>query len=124
MNSFKVASNDFVVNDGSAYGGTSAPVYPEQTSEVAKKVNQILNDWVGPLFTAVGAIGSIYIIILAVQYARSENDSKRAEVKTRMVNCAIGVVALLVIASLCLFVDWQGVANIFGYVSRDYKIPE
>lgn len=88
-------------------------------NDVAAKVDQILRVWIGPLFTVVGAIGAVYIVILAVQYARSENDSKRAEVKVRIVNCAIGVVCLLVIGALCLTLDWVGVAEIFGYAASN-----
>ena len=84
-------------------------------ADVASKVNEILNVWIGPLFTVIGAIGAIYIVILAVQYAKAENDNKRAEVKTRIANCAIGVVSLLIIGTLCLKLDWVAVANIFGY---------
>lgn len=87
------------------------------SSAVATKINEILRVWIGPLFTAIGAVGAVYIIILAVQYAKSENDSKRAEVKSRMVNCIIGVLCLLVIGTICLTVDWLAIANIFSYAS-------
>ena len=93
-------------------GGTS------QSSAVALKVEEILKVWVGPLFTVIGAIGAVYIIILAVQYAKAENDNKRAEVKSRITNCVIGVISLLVIGTLCFVIDWQGLANIFGYASN------
>ena len=92
--------------------GVSSMLAP---ADVASKVNQILNVWIGPLFTVIGAIGAIYIVILAVQYAKAESDNKRAEVKTRIANCAIGVVSLLVIGALCLKLDWVAVASIFGY---------
>lgn len=85
---------------------------------VAGKVDTIIKNWIGPLFTVVGAIGAIYIVILAVQYAKSENDNKRAEVKSRITNCVIGVLSLLLIAALCFYVDWAGVAGIFGYASN------
>lgn len=123
INSFKILAepgfnNQQIANDG---GGSSNDFVQleqaTQTSDVAQKVTDILKTWIGPLFTLIGAIGAVYIVILAVQYAKSENDSKRAEVKTRIVNCIIGVISLLVIASLCFFVDWQALANIFGYAS-------
>ena len=85
---------------------------------VAGQVSTILQAWIAPLFTVVGAIGAVYIVILAVQYAKSENDNKRGEVKSRITNCVIGVLSLLVIAALCKYVDWAGVAGIFGYASN------
>ena len=84
-------------------------------ADVSNKVNEILNMWVGPLFTLVGAIGCVYIIILAVQYAKAEGDNKRAEVKSRLTNCVIGVLCLLIIGGLCIGLDWGAIANIFGY---------
>ncbi len=85
---------------------------------VALEINEILHGWVGPLFTAIGGVGCIYIIVLAVQYMKSENDNKRAEVKTRIINCLIGVISLLVIGTISLTMDWAGLAGIFGYASN------
>lgn len=99
-------------------GGSSMPSQATQSSAVASKVDTIVKSWIGPLFTVVGAIGAVYIVILAVQYAKSENDNKRAEVKSRITNCVIGVLSLLLIAALCFYVDWAGVAGIFGYASN------
>lgn len=89
----------------------------DQLKAIGEEVNTILNIWVGPIFIALGGVGFIYIIVLAVQYAKSENDSKRAEAKTRIVNCVIGVIALLVIAFVSLTIDWASVVQIFGYTS-------
>ena len=85
--------------------------------EVSDDVNTILRTWVGPIMMCVGAVGAIYIIVLAVQYAKSESDSKRAEAKTRMINCLIGVVAIIALAGLCIGLDWGAVVKIFGYTS-------
>ena len=93
-------------------------------SNVAKDVNEILNVWVGPLFTAIGGVGCIYIIILAIQYIRAESDSKRAEAKTRIVNCVIGVLTLIVLGVVCLSVDFAGIAQWFGYVGHDWQVPQ
>ena len=86
--------------------------------EVGAEVNNILSTWIGPLFIALGGVGSIYIIILAVQYIKAEGDSKRAEAKSRIINCAIGVISLLVLATVCLAVNWVEFVQIFGYASN------
>lgn len=88
--------------------------------QIGETIQNILSTWIGPLFTVIGAAGSIYIIILAVQYAKSENDSKRAETKTRIVNCVIGVVSLIIIGVLCIAIDWQFVGDWFGYTASSY----
>lgn len=90
----------------------------DKLTAIGEEVHTILSTWVGPIFIALGGVGSIYIIVLAVQYAKSENDSKRAEVKTRIVNCLIGVIALLAIATVSLTIkgeDWANLVKIFGY---------
>lgn len=89
----------------------------DNLGQVSYEVNTILKTWVGPIFIALGGVGSVYIIVLAVQYAKSENDSKRAEAKTRIVNCIIGVIALLIIAFCCIGIDWASLVQIFGYTS-------
>lgn len=83
----------------------------------AAEVTKILQAWVGPLFTALGGVGTVYIVILAVQYAKSENDSKRAEAKTRMMNTLIGVLSLIIMAVVCFAVDWAKLVQIFGYMA-------
>ncbi len=82
----------------------------------AAKVNEILSQIVGPIMIAIGGAMSIYIVILAVQYAKSENDNKRAEAKTRMVNCFIGIVIIAVLAALCMGMNWEGIVrSMYGY---------
>jgi len=90
--------------------------------DVGAEVNNILNTWIGPLFTVLGGVGAIYIIVLAIQYIKSENDSKRAEAKSRIINCAIGVVALLVLGAVCLTVNWAEFVQIFGYAKSESLI--
>jgi len=121
INTTRILAKSDVTNetfDTDTGGGTGGGVHATQGSDIAAQVTNILKTWIGPLFIAIGGIGAVYIIILAVQYAKSENDSKRAEVKTRIVNCAIGVVSLLVIATLCMVIDWYELASIFGYASN------
>lgn len=85
---------------------------------VGSKVDEILKGWVGPLFVAIGGVGCIYVIILGIQFIKSENDSKRAEAKSRMFNCIIGIISLLVIGAVCIGLNWAGLANMFGYASN------
>ena len=87
---------------------------------VSTQVNEILSEWIGPIFTLIGAFGAVYAIILGVQYAKAENDSKRAELKSRMVNCIIGFLVLLVLGTVCLTVNWAEIVQIFGYTANDF----
>lgn len=87
-------------------------------ASISEEVNTILKVWVGPLFTVLGGVAVIYLIILAVQYAKSENDNKRAEIKSRIVNCIIGGLSLIAIGILCIGLDWAGIVQVFGYTEK------
>ena len=87
-------------------------------ASVAEEVNTILSMWIGPLFTALGGVACIYVIILGVQFIRAEGDSKKAEVKSRLIHCIIGAVSLIIIGVVCLAVDFAGLVQIFGYAQQ------
>ena len=109
--------SDFMENINDGAGGSTSSGSSGKLREVSDDINTILRTWVGPIMMCVGAVGAIYIIVLAVQYAKSESDSKRAEAKTRMINCLIGVIAIIALAGLCIGMDWGAVVKIFGYTS-------
>lgn len=88
--------------------------------DTANKVNEVLHNIVGPCLTVLEGIAIIYIVILGVQYAKSENNDKRGDVKKRMVNLAIGAVAILVMLSLCFAISWDKIIpELFGYLESD-----
>lgn len=85
--------------------------------ETSAKVNEVLNNIVGPCLSAVGGMAIIYIVILGVQYAKSENGDKRSEVKKRITNLAIGVVVIFIMVTLCFAIDWAKIVpELFGYL--------
>lgn len=88
-------------------------------ASVGGQVHDILKEWVGPLFIMIGACGGIWSVVMGVQYARCENDAKRAELKSRMVNCIIGVVIIWILAIACLCINWGEIVKIFGYIWED-----
>ena len=83
------------------------------------KVSEILKGIVGPCLTALGSIGVIYMVVMGVQYAKAESEEKRAEVKKRLVNLAIGVVVMIVMITLCFAIKWDTVIpEMFGYLGE------
>ena len=110
-------ANNLVVAMSKVMGGVNklSGSGDKRAQAVSDDVNTILKNWVGPIMICLGAVGAIYMVILGVQYAKSESDSKRAEAKSRMINCLIGVIAIIVLAALCIGMDWAGLAKIFGY---------
>jgi cell division protein FtsW (lipid II flippase) len=64
---------------------------------------------------ALGGAAAIYIVVLGVQYAKSESDDKKAEVKKRIINMAIGLLVMLGLVLLCNFMPWEELVELFGY---------
>ena len=95
-------------------GGESSNVV-----RTGQKVYDVLHNIVGPCLTVLGSIAVIYIIVLGVQYAKSENADKRAEMKKRIVNLAIGVVILFIMLTMCFAIRWDTVIpQLFGYLEE------
>ena len=93
----------------------------ETLEELGGQIKDILGTIVGPILIALGGAGAIYIVILGVQFAKSESEEKRTECKKRMINLAIGVVLILTLAAVCTFVDWASFVQIFGYAGENFE---
>jgi len=96
------------------------PIGPDsRLASISYKVKQILKNIAGPILIALGSVGVIYMVVLGVQYAKSENDDKRATVKRRLVNLAIGVVAMFALAALCMAIKWEVIVpELFSYMDN------
>lgn len=107
----------FLLNSGTAVTddqGTSG-----NAAAAAGEVNKILKSIVSPCLIALAAMGAIYMVVLGVQYAKSENDNKRADIKKRIVNLAIGVVIIIIMLTLCLAIKWDiAVEELFGWLNN------
>jgi len=91
----------------------------DKLDRISGKVHTILKTIAGPILLAIGSVGALYMVVLGVQYAKSENDDKRAQVKKRLVNLAIGVVAMFGLAAICLAVKWDVIVpELFGYMDN------
>ena len=112
-----LGQNALKLNDAGGAGGGS--VATNNVVATAKKVNEVLSTIVGPCLTALGGMAIIYIVVLGVQYAKSENADKRAEMKKRIVNLAIGVVIMIVMITMCFAIQWDKIIpDLFGYLEQ------
>ena len=93
----------------------------ETLEQLGIQIKDILSTIVGPILIALGGAGAIYIVVLGVQFAKSESEEKRTEAKKRMINLAVGVVLILSLAAVCSFVDWAGLVQIFGYAGENFE---
>ena len=96
--------------DEAGNNNPTEPTVNDVYTKVFKPVVDILDSMLLPILTA----GSIYAIVLGVNYSKAESADKREEAKKRMINAIIGiVVTLLLLILLKLFtanaqtiVDW------------------
>ncbi len=89
----------------------------DRLGQTAAKVNQVLENIVGPCLSVLGLFAIIYVIFLGVQYAKSESDEKRAENKKRMINTLIGAIVLILLITLCYAIQWDSlIPQMFGYM--------
>ena len=86
---------------------------------VFQPVVDILDAMLVPILILIGTAGSIYAIILGVNFSKAESSDKREEAKKRMINAILGlVVTILLLILLKLFTakaqqsaDWIGSFN-------------
>ena len=87
----------------------------ERLVELGSKITEILGKYVGPILIALSGAAAIYMVVLGVQYAKSESDDKRAEVKKRLINMVIGVLIMIGLTVMCMAIPWADIIQIFGY---------
>ncbi len=90
--------------------------------KVFAPIIKILDAMLWPVLILVGTAGSIYAIVLGVNFSKAESADKREEAKKRMINAIIGlVVTIILLILLKLFTsNAQTIANwINGYGKTD-----
>ncbi|MCI5714018.1 MAG: hypothetical protein MR288_00095 [Firmicutes bacterium] len=90
--------------------------------KVFAPIIKILDAMLWPVLILVGTAGSIYAIVLGVNFSKAESADKREEAKKRMINAIIGlVVTIILLILLKLFTaNAETIANwINGYGKTD-----
>ena len=88
---------------------------PEWVVEIIKPIIDILNSLLVPVIILLGTAGTIYAIVLGVQYSKAETADKRDEAKKRLIHAAIGIVIMLV-ALILLKIFTANANKIFKWV--------
>ena len=57
----------------------------------------LVNSLMGPALALVGAIGSLYCVLLGVKFAKAEEPQEREKAKTHLKNAIIGFVLIFVL---------------------------
>jgi len=87
---------------------------PNPFESIAQPIVGLLNMVVGPALLIVGAIGTIWCILLGVKLAKAEEQQDRDKAKNSLKNAIIGFVAIFVLMAVLNIAmkplaDWAGV---------------
>ena len=85
----KVASNN---------AGNSA--FSSAWNTIVEPVLKVMDQLLWPIIILLGTAGSIYAIVLGVEFSKAESADKREEAKKRMINAVIGLVITLILLIL------------------------
>ena len=66
-------------------------------AEVATPIEQLIYSLLPPLLAIVGAVGTIYCVVLGVKYAKAEEPQDREKAKQALKNAIIGFVLIFVL---------------------------
>ena len=94
---------------------------PEWVVDIIAPIIKILNSLLVPVIILLGTAGTIYAIVLGVQYSKAETADKRDEAKKRLINAAIGIVIMLV-ALILLKIFTANAFKIFNWVEVESTV--
>lgn len=79
--------------------------------KVVNPIVSLLNSLLGPALALVGAIGTLYCVLLGVKFAKAEEPQEREKAKSHLKNAIIGFVLIFVLIvalkiGMGVMVDW------------------
>ena len=78
----------------------TCPALAANTSSYDAVVNPVislLNSLLGPILGLVGAVGTLYCVLLGVKFAKAEEPQEREKAKSHLKNAIIGFVLIFVL---------------------------
>ena len=84
---------------------------------VVNPIISLLNSLLGPILGLVGAIGTLYCVLLGVKFAKAEEPQEREKAKAHLKNAIIGFVLIFVLIvalklGMAAMIDWLKSQNI------------
>ena len=64
---------------------------------ITKPIVELINSLLSPALAIVGAVGSLYCVVLGVKYAKAEEPQDREKAKSHLKNAVIGFVLIFVL---------------------------
>ena len=80
----------------------TCPALAANTSSYDAVVNPVislLNSLLGPILGLVGAVGTLYCVLLGVKFAKAEEPQEREKAKAHLKNAIIGFVLMRLLSS-------------------------
>ena len=65
--------------------------------DVVSPIAELIESFLGPLLIIVGAVGTLYCVLLGVKYARAEEPQDREKAKQHLKSAIIGFVLIFVL---------------------------
>ncbi len=66
-------------------------------TNVYQPIVELLNSLLGPMLAIVGAVGTLYCVLLGVKFAKAEEPQDREKAKAHLKNAIIGFVLIFVL---------------------------
>ena len=98
----------------------TCPALAANTSSYDAVVNPVislLNSLLGPILGLVGAVGTLYCVLLGVKFAKAEEPQEREKAKAHLKNAIIGFVLIFVLIvalklGMGVMIDWLRSQNV------------
>ena len=90
---------------------------------VVMTIANFINAMLTPILILVVSAGTIYAVVLGVNFARAETSDKREEAKKRLINAIIGIVIIFVLLLLLkiLASNMQGILDFVAPSTGDFN---
>ena len=80
-------------------------------ADIAAPIVSLLNSLMEPLLLIVGALGSLYCVVLGVKYAKADDPQEHEKAKNGLKNAIIGFVLIFVLlimlqVGISIFSEW------------------
>ncbi len=73
------------------------PAFADSYDAVVNPIISLLNNLLGPILGVVGAVGTLYCVLLGVKFAKAEEPQEREKAKSHLKNAIIGFVLIFVL---------------------------
>lgn len=91
------AMSSFALMTTTAFASTTKADGSADFSSISNPIVNLINSMVTPALAIVGAIGTLYCILLGVKFAKAEEPQDREKAKQHLKNAIIGFVLIFIL---------------------------